>query len=254
MTTTALTLACAAVGNAAVVELDPAGGDLALRLHPSGAALSETPTVLSVLTAARSHREQDPLEHHLHVLNSTTRVVPGAPLAEQMARAGEWPVLAEALMGRDEPTFVDLGRITASSPMLAFASSADLVIVVARPDIASVIRLRDRLVRLSTDLAQLSGTPPRLLPVLVTSTRHGPADVADLRRVLEDSTAKPFLVDVGYLAHDPDAVCRLEAGEDPTGRLARTNLIRSARTLIEQVVLGAVAWTETSTDSAGARP
>lgn len=252
-TTTALALACAAASNSALVEVDPAGGDLALRLHPGGAPLPEAPTVLSVLTAARSHRDQDPLEHHLHVLNPTTGVVPGALLAEQMVKAGDWPVLAQALLGREEPTFVDIGQVAAGSPMLSFASNADLVVVVARPDIASVIRLRERLVRLSSDLAQVSGTPPRLLPVLVTSTRHGSADVADLRRVLDDSPAKPFLVDVGFLAHDPEAVRRLEAGADPAGRLARTNLMRTAKSLIEQVVFGSVALTGTSADSVGVR-
>ena len=53
VTTTALALASAWAGHAVVVEADPAGGDLAIRLHPEGSALPETPTVLSVATAAR---------------------------------------------------------------------------------------------------------------------------------------------------------------------------------------------------------
>ena len=54
VTTTALVLASAWAGQAIAVEADPAGGDLAIRLHPGGSTLPETPTVLSVATAARA--------------------------------------------------------------------------------------------------------------------------------------------------------------------------------------------------------
>jgi hypothetical protein len=235
VTTSTLVLGCAWAGPATVVEADAAGGDLALRLHSHGGALPETPTVLTVLTAVRSDGGHDPVSEHSHVLNSTTSVVPGALLAEHLVRAGDWLPLAEGLARRDEATFLDLGRVTPGSPLLVMAARAALVVVVARPDVPSIIRLRERLIRLASDLAQLRGSPPRLMPLLVTAQRHGATDVDDVRRVLNETPAKPFIVDVGFLAFDPAAVRRLEAGGSPAGRLARTDLMRTARAVVRQL-------------------
>ncbi|GAB3662550.1 hypothetical protein GCM10027596_24240 [Nocardioides korecus] len=229
VTTTALVLASAWAGQAIAVEANPAGGDLAIRLHPGGSTLPETPTVLSVATAARADREHDPVATHAHALNSTTGVVPGAVLAEQMANIGDWSPLTDALARCACQVFVDLGHLHSASPMLGLAASADLVIAVGRPDMASVIRLRERLVRLAPDLAHLRGAAPRLLPLLVTTSRHGAADVADLRGILAETPVKPFVVDCGFLAHDPSGVLRLQAGDEPGGRLSRTDLLRTAR-------------------------
>jgi hypothetical protein len=245
VTTAALALASAWPMPATVVEANPAGGDLAIRLHPQGAALPETPTVLSVVTASRSARDQDPVGTHAHVLNSTTTVVPGAALAEQMSNIGDWSPLADALGRTQTRTFADVGHLHAAAPVLAVAARAAVVVVVSRPDMSSVVRLRERLCRLATDLAQLGGRAPRLFPLLISTTRHGEADVADLRAILTETSVKPFLVDVGFLAHDPGAVRRLEAGEEPAGRLSRTDLLRTARevtTRLEHVV-GSVAPT-----------
>lgn len=235
VTTSALALASAWPGPAVVVEASPAGGDLAIRLHPKGSVLPEMPTVLTVVTASRHTRDQDPVSAHSHVLNSTTTVVPGAAFAEQVANIGEWSPLADALGRTKACVFADLGHLHASSPVLRVAARADVVIVVSRPDMPSVVRLRERLTRLATDLAHLRDGAPRLFPLLISTSRHGAADVADLRAVLAETAAKPFLADAGFLAHDPSAVRRLEAGEEPAGRLSRTDLMRTARAVDSQL-------------------
>ncbi|MPZ94086.1 MAG: hypothetical protein GEU96_04035 [Propionibacteriales bacterium] len=235
VTTTAVALASAWARQAIAVEANPGGGDLAIRIHPGGSALPETPTVLSVATAARAEREQDPVATHAHALNSTTAVVPGAVLAEQMANIGDLSPLTDALMRCASPVFVDVGHLHSSSPMLGVAARADLVIAVGRPDTSSVIRLRERLIRVAPDLAHLRGAAPRLLPLLVTTSRHGAPDVADLRGILAETPVKPFVVDCGFLAHDPSGVRRLEAGDEPGGRLSRTDLLRTARAVTSRI-------------------
>ena len=123
--------------------------------------------------------------------------------------------------------------------MIGVAARADVVIVVGRPDPTSVIRLRERLARMARDLATVRGKPARFFPVLVSPNRHGEGNVRDLAAVLSDSPVRPFIAGCGHVALDPAAVRRLEAGEDPTGRLARTDLLRSARALavaVHQVV------------------
>jgi MinD-like ATPase involved in chromosome partitioning or flagellar assembly len=235
VTTSTLAIASAWPEPAIAVEASPAGGDLAIRLRPKGSVLPEAPTVLSVVTASRGADGADAVANHSHVLNSTTRVVPGPALAEQFSNIGDWAPFADALCRSSVPVFADLGHLHAASAAIAVAARADLVIVVSRPDMPSVVRVRERLVRAATVLARMRGAAPRLFPVLVSTSRHGPADVADLGAVLAETPARPFLVDTGFLAHDPAAVRRLQAGEEPAGRLARTALLRTARTVADQI-------------------
>jgi MinD-like ATPase involved in chromosome partitioning or flagellar assembly len=250
VTASALAIASAWPGPAIVVEASPAGGDLAIRLRPKGSVLPETPTVLSVVTAARGTDWTDAVANHSHGLNSTTTVVPGPALAEQFTNIGDWAPLADALSRSSVPVFADLGHLHGASATIAVAARADLVVVVSRPDIASVVRVRERLIRAATDLARMRGTAPRLFPLLVSTSRHGQADVADLSAVLAETPARPFLVDAGFLAHDPAAVRRIEAGEEPTGRLARTALMRTARVVASQIERIATAPAQATAGSA----
>jgi len=230
VTTTSLVLASAWRGPALVVEADSAGGDLGIRLRaPGGSALPETPTLLTVATAARANQGDDLVSRHAHQLTKDVGVVPGPIAAEQLTGMGDWEPLADVLASSAVPVFADLGRLHGGSRLMPVAARADLVIVVGRPDPASVIRLRDRLVRLAPELAAHRGGPPRLLALLIAQGRHGPGHVADLRRILDETSAKPFIAGLGFLAHDPAAVKRLEVGDDPSGRLARGPLMRSAR-------------------------
>jgi hypothetical protein len=119
--------------------------------------------------------------------------------------------------------------------VLGLVARADVVVTVCRPDSTSVIRLRERISSLASALGALRGSAPRLFPLLVTLGRHGKGDVADLREILDETQAKPFLVGSGFIALDPAAVRRLEAGQEPTGRLARTDLLRTARAAAEQL-------------------
>jgi hypothetical protein len=156
-------------------------------------------------------------------------------LAEQFTNIGDWAPLADALSQSSVPVFADVGHLHAASATIAVAACADLVVVVSRPDMPSVVRMRERLLRATTDLARMRGAAPRLLALLVSTSRHGQADVADLSAVLAETPVRPFLVDAGFLAHDPAAVRRLHAGEEPAGRLARTALLRTARTVVDQI-------------------
>ena len=235
VTTAALVLASAWSSPAVVVEADPAGGDLGIRLRHAGSVLPEAPTVLTVATAARSNGAEDLIAGYAHRLTSVVSVIPGAILREQMAGVGDWEPLADVGARSDVPVIVDLGHLHHGSKALTLAARAAVVVVVGRPDATSVIRMRERLSCLASDLGELRGSPPQLFALLVTPNRHGPGHVADLRRILDETAAKPFLVGSGFLALDPSAVRRVEIGEDPTRRLARTNLMRSARVVAASI-------------------
>jgi len=237
-TTTALALASVWSSPVALVEADPYGGDLAVRLRTkSGAALPEAPTVLTVATAARTSGSSALVARYAQRINDQLSVVPGHLVAEQLAGVPDWEPFAAALAASTMPVIADLGRLHAGSPLMAVAARAEAVLVVARPDAGSVIRMRERLCRLVPALAAHRGSPPKMFPVLVSPNRHGSADVGDLQRILAETAVGPLIKAAGFVAVDPGAVGRLEAGEDPAGRLARTPLLRTART-VASVVAG----------------
>jgi len=131
---------------------------------------------------------------------------------------------------------------------------------VGRPDAVSVIRMRERLGRLVPLLSRREAQHRvRLFPVLVSRPRHAAADTRDLGRLLADSSAGPFVAGIGHVAWDPAALQRLERGDDPRGRLARTSLMRSASELAAEVAsadgggVAAVATTVGSTTGVGRR-
>ncbi|WP_310961359.1 hypothetical protein [Nocardioides terrisoli] len=231
-TTTALALASARTSGSVLVEADLFGGDLALRLRTrAGTAFPEAPTVLTLSSAARTVQAPDLVERYAHEVNNRVSVVPGPLVAEQAGTLMDFEPLGRALAASSGQVLVDVGRLHAASPMLPVAARADVVLLVARTDTASVIRLRERASRLVPALAASRGAAPRLFPVLVTAARHGVADAADVARILSESPAGPLVVGCGFVAWDQGAVERLEAGEDPTGRLARSPLLRSSREL-----------------------
>jgi hypothetical protein len=234
-TTSALALAAAWPDPPIVVEADPAGGDLGIRLRPGGSALPEAPTILSLAAASRTDKEPTVVQRHAQRLNPHVSVVPGALRREQMAKVGDWSLVADALRRTQVPVLADLGQLHRASPVLPIAAGAALVVVVGRPDLNSVVRLRDRLAHLGSDLGTVRGTPPKLYALLVSTVRHGAAHAGDLAALLADTAAKPFLVGVGHLAMDGAAVRRLEGGDDPSHRLARTSLMRSARTVVGEL-------------------
>jgi hypothetical protein len=236
-TTAALALATAVAAEAVVVEADPYGGDLALRCRPGGGGgvLAETPTVLTVATAARTSQEPDLLSRYAHRFTEDVGVIPGHVSAEQAAGVSDWSPLASAMRGSSIHVVADLGRIHSFSPSLPIAAAADVLVVVGRADLGAAVHLRERLARLVPAVAGLRGRPPVVVPVVIAPRRTGGRHAAEVRRMLADSPAGPLIGDVGWLAWDPTGVARLERGE--TGRgMARSPLLRSAAMVAEQLV------------------
>ena len=238
-TTTALAVAAAWPVPAVVVEADPYGGDLAIRVRTgAGAALPEAPTVLTAASAARTCPPGSLpglVARYAHPVNAQLSVLPGHLVAEQISGVATWEPFGAALAASTVPVVADLGRLHAASPLLPVAARADVVVVVGHPDPVSVIRLRERLTRLVAAIVAHRRAAARLFPVLVSPARHGAADVADLRRVLAETPAGPLLAGAGFVAWDPAAVARLEAGESPSSRLARAQLLRTARTVAADI-------------------
>lgn len=255
-TTTALALAAARGLPAVVVEADPYGGDLALRIRHDGDPLPTTPTVLSV-SAGRSgqgrtsgprtsldgpggpseRRHRDLWRDGSHEVSEHVRVVPGFMAAEH-GTSMAWPVLASALEAQSVPVFADLGRIHTGSPSLAVAAAADALIPVCRNDMASVQHMVDRLELLVPAIADRNGRPPVVLPVVIAPRQHGSTIANSVAEILGETAVGPTLRGVSWLAWDPAAVAHLENGADPwTKPLRKSPLMKSARKVMWMVGL-----------------
>ena len=243
-TTTALLLGSVWPRSAVVVELDPSGGDLGLRCrHHAGGQLAATPNILGLAAAARADATDPQLvARFAQRLASGGLVVPGVLAAEQASGMSQlWQRLAAACTVSDVDVVADLGRIHAGAASLPVAAAAEAVVVVATPTLEGVLHLRERINHLRPALARHgSGRQPRFLPVVVTSDRHATNEVAEVATVLADTAAPADWVSaVGYIAHDPSALHRLQHGEDPAGRLRRTLLVRTAGHIVDRIALPA---------------
>ena len=243
VTSTAAVLTAAWPRPVVLVEMDPSGGDLVLcARHALGGPLAPAPNLLTLAAAVRAGTpEPGVVSAYAQPTAGGWSVVPGHLVAEQAAGMAQlWTTVADACLAADVDVVADLGRIHAGSPAMAVVQAADVVVVVAAPTVAGMLHLRERLTQLLPAAATAGGTHPRrVLPVLVAPERHAAAYVREAGEVIA-ATGTP-VEPVGYLAHDPRALQRLWAGEKPNGRLGRTLLLRSARTVVDTLVGDAAA-------------
>ena len=218
--TTTLTMALAASWPAErrllIWEADADGGVLAARYE-----LGDQPGLATLAATARQGRlTRDQLWEHAQQLPGGTPVVVGAESAEQATvvlgdvgghlagwfhKHGSLDVIADA------------GRLSPRSPALAIAEQADLTLVAARPRLEELRPAAHRLHALASAGATVAW-------VLIGSGPYGPDEVTDA-----------FKIEVaGVIPDDPRAADILASGGS-TRSLRRSLLIRSARTLAEDL-------------------
>ena len=259
--TTTLGLALATVWprRVALVECDPAGGDLALRLtDPSGRPLLRPePGLLSLAAAVRGEPASPAAsvwDHGQGLPGSAAAgsvVLAGLSSPEQGAGlTGLWPALAGALADADGgDVLADLGRVHPGSPALAVAQAAEVLVGVARGTAEGMLRLRDRLRHLLAALPSPTGADRRALVVLVVEDRRADEAVRAMWTVL-DRSGLPVAT-AGFVAVDPGSVNALQGGQRGA-RLDRSLLLRSVRAVVPH--LSAIEVAEPSTAAAAREP
>lgn len=217
-----------------LVDADPAGGDLALRLvADNGAPLSRTPSLLTLLPLARHGLSRGTVLEHTQTSMGGQRVLVGVERPEQAeAGAALWPVVAQAFgeLG-DTDVVVDAGQVLPRSAHLALLQASDLVVGVVRPQASSVVHLRRRLQMLAERFAPLGAQAPRLGVVCVAPVQRQDEAGAAVATITAEVTS---VVDLGQVAWDPSAVRMFEG--DPIFRPERTMLVRSGRALVDRLV------------------
>lgn len=207
-----------------VVEADPSGGDLVVRLD-----LPTEPGLVTLAAAGRRELGSGTLLDHTQELPQLSgevgarRLLLAAPVAADQAGAALSSLrgsLARTLDQVDLDVLVDCGRIDPGSPALELAGDADLLVMVARPVVAEVHHLASR----------LGSVKPPALSVLMVGEE--PYSVSEVATAVDASP-------LGTLAADARAAAVLSEGHPNAGRvLRRSRLLRDARALAE----GLAAW------------
>lgn len=216
VTTAALALAVGWPSDrqAVVVELDPAGGDVGAWL-----GLPAEPGLGTLAAAGRHGLDWTRVLDHSQRLASGSSVLVGPPGADQARHAVA--MVAADLERRSEMTgepdlLVDCGRLDPESPATGAIRSADLVVLVSRPDVAALGHLAGL-------VAQLGSA----CPVQIALVGRGPYPPEEVSAAIGAGV-------LGVLAHDPEGAALL-AGGGHGSRLSRSPLLRSAADLTAAV-------------------
>ncbi|MGQ0467999.1 MAG: hypothetical protein ACT4QG_22115 [Sporichthyaceae bacterium] len=238
VTTSALALATVWPRRVAVVELDPAGGDLGLRLtdHAERPTLADQPNLLTLAAAAR--REGAPhaslVWTHAQPLPASpdASVVTGLSAPEQAAGMGElWPHIADALAAADGGDVIaDLGRIGHGGPTQPVLEGAGVLVGVVRAEPVAMLRMRDRMRHVLGSIPRADGR--RAFVVLVAEDRRAGEAVAAMTRVFSDGAVSAQVA--GAIVVDCAGVDALHRSQ-PGPRLDRSVLLRSARSVASAI-------------------
>lgn len=201
-----------------VAEVDPAGGDLVVRLD-----LATEPGLVSLAAAGRRELGPETFRDHTQDLGALAgsvgdahrpRRVLVAPVSAEQSGAALTAlrgVLPSTLAGLDGDVLVDCGRLDSHSPAFEVATKADLLVMVAQPVVAEVHHLAARLATVGAAAA---------VSVLLVGDR--PYSVAEVAEAVGANA-------LGTLPVDGRTAAALGAGNPASARaLRRSPLLREA--------------------------
>lgn len=240
VTSAALAIAAVWPRPCVLLEADPSGGDVVYRARPaSGAAVLPGRGLVQLAAAVRGGVDPTGAE----VMGQAQPLACGVSLVQGVTSAaqarglsGLWTTIALACRRAEVDVIVDLGRLDRMSPVLPIAQQCDVLLPVTTATLDSAMHLAESIGDLSGALAAHKAVTLR--PLVVGPDESGARDCADLDELLDrrGTPAAPAMP----VPHDPRALVRLESGEEPTGRLGRTLLIRAAVAIASQLSTGSV--------------
>ena len=230
VTTTALALAAVWPRPVLLAECDPAGGDLVYRLPGEGGGrLDPRRGLLSLAVAARRDLQPTQLWTHAQKLRGGLDVLLGVTSAEQGAGLEPlWGPVGSALAGLPQADVIaDCGRLGPDGAYCDLLAHAATVVLVTRPSLGEVVRLRDRAAAVALAVRQRSGQDARVGVLVVADHRVFSRALAEVGQVLGAVGV------LGGIAFEPRSA-ELLRGEWG-GRLDKSLLIRTAREVAGQL-------------------
>jgi hypothetical protein len=226
-TTDAMLFAALWPRRALLIDCDPAGGDIALRLPGvDGSTLDVSTGLLTLLPLARRAMQPEDVLRHVQVALGGTELLAGIASPDQAIAAGNvWSTLAELFTNLpDHDAIIDVGRLHPTSAVLPLGQRADLAICVVHASLTGTIAARSRLRTVLPALAR-DGYGPRCgFVVRAQDRRTAEAAVRVLHEGYED------LQYFGWLPDDAAGASLFEGGRIPHPE--RTMLVRSGATIV----------------------
>jgi len=214
-TTAALALATAWPEDEAVLlaECDISGGDLGAHYGLRGA-----PGIATLSMYIRRGVDINDLNDHIQSLPHEVGLLVGVAGTQQgVALAPAWSHIAQLLNSYKGVVILDIGRIHADiTCMTDLINIADLILLVAKPGVASVIHLRSAIEVLNT-------FNPTVKLLLIGEKPYGSVEI-------EEATGIEV---AGVIAHDTHAAEGIELGLPLS---LRSKLVRSAKNLADNLV------------------
>ncbi|QFU86714.1 carbon monoxide dehydrogenase maturation protein [Amycolatopsis sp. YIM 10] len=221
-----------------VAEVDPAGGDLAMRF-----GLPVTPGLVSLAAAARRTHDPAVAWGHTQPLLSDVRVLlapPGGTHARAalstLATAPGGPLLPAVARDPAVVVLADCGRVDPGSPAEVIARRADALVLVTGT-------LGDDLAHTAARLGELARWTPRP-GLLLTGDGYPTADV-------ERELGIPA---IGRFPHDPAAAATLSGHRPPPGRRGSGGLAHQAAVLARTLAGPASPVASPSANAPGSVP
>ncbi|MFI5429973.1 hypothetical protein [Aeromicrobium sp. UC242_57] len=200
VTTSAMLFAALWPRPSILIECDPSGGDVALRMPGAdGEPLDANSGLLNLVAAGRKSLYPDLVGQHAEQIVGGLDVLTGMTTPEQATGLGQWSQLGALfaeLPGVD--AVADLGRIGAETPQNALLAAATAVVLVVDTVPSNVVHLRDRVRKVSDSLGGEAGAP---IHVVVVAPAKRARAVAEIRDVIAQSQTP--VAEVHHLAHDP---------------------------------------------------
>jgi len=247
VTTAAMLTASLWPRQALLVDCDPGGGDVGLRLPGvDGRPLDLERGLLTLLPRARRALEPRELLEHAQRVAGGTQVIVGLAGPEQASAGGAlWATLAQAFAGLDGYDVVlDVGRVDTKSPLVPLLQSIDIAVCVLAASVSSVINTRARLRALRPALSGGAGPGPRLGLIVRAEGERRDVDgaAATIRAEIPD------LHLLGELASDRRGAGIFDG--KPIAHPERTMLVRSGTEIVARLsalITPSATWSPSTT-------
>jgi hypothetical protein len=226
VTTSAVVLAGIWPGAPILADLDPAGGDVALRYRDqSGGPLDPDRGLLSLGAAVRRGNSEVQLADHVQQISGGLEVLVGVSSPGQVQGLGPtWQHLAKSLRsvpGRD--VIADCGRLMPGSATVPVLQSADAVLMLARPTLEGLSHLRE-LIRGLAEILRLGSYDAVPVGVALITSYRDARTVGSVQSILDQAGLQASVL--GLLAEDDRAATAVRNGD--SRRIRQSLLTRSA--------------------------
>lgn len=234
VTTTAAALAAVWPRPALLADLDPAGGDLALRYRRAdGGPLDPDRGLMSLAASVRRGSADFEMADHTESTGGGVEVLTGVSRPEQISALGSvWGNLTRALLSLPSRDVVaDCGRYLPGTPVGPVLSAAEVLLFVSRPTLEELFHLRERLLGLRDFLSHFDGPGPAVA-VAVLAPDKDSTSVGEVQRTLD--AARLRIPVIGRISDDPKSALRLRY--DLTGAPRRSSLLRTTEALAVELI------------------